>query len=146
MDLNSPGSQEDLVSNWEPARSLFVWVLFCFLSLSFSLAIPQFRLLSHISSLRLPSGHSGLVLTLSNAARASLISPHLLVADARVWATSPLGVAIRHVICGVYLLFFLPVMLPSEIPKLPTDPLVRGLPDVWKLLFYDSLHGTDLHL
>ena len=31
-------------------------------------------------------------------------------------------------------------MLPSEIPKLPTDPLVRGFPDVWKvLLFYNSL-------
>ena len=106
------------------------------LSLSLSLAIPQFGFLSHVSSLRLPSEHSGLVLTLSNAARASLISPHLLVADARVWATSPLGVAIRHVICGVYLLFFLPVMLPSEIPKLPTDPLVRGFPGVWKLLLF----------
>ena len=31
-------------------------------------------------------------------------------------------------------------MLPSEIPKLPTDTLVRGFPGVWKLLlFYDSL-------
>jgi len=35
-------------------------------------AIPQSGLLAHVSSLRLPSGHSGLVLTLSNAARASL--------------------------------------------------------------------------
>ena len=25
-------------------------------------------------------------------------------------------------------------MLPSEIPKLPTDPPVRGFPGVWKLL------------
>ena len=33
-------------------------------------------------------------------------------------------------------------MLPSEIPKLPTDPLVRGFSGVWKLLFYDSLPGT----
>ena len=34
-------------------------------------------------------------------------------------------------------------MLPSEIPKLPTDPPVRGFPGVWKLLlFYDSLPGT----
>ena len=33
-------------------------------------------------------------------------------------------------------------MLPSEIPRLPTDPLVRGFPVVWKfLLFYDSLPG-----
>ena len=31
-------------------------------------------------------------------------------------------------------------MLPSEIPKLPTDPLVRGFPSVWKLLLlHDSL-------
>ena len=29
----------------------------------------------------------------------------------------------------------------SEIPTLPTDPLMRGFPCVWKLLFYDSLVG-----
>ena len=35
-------------------------------------------------------------------------------------------------------------MLPSEIPKLPTDPPVRGFPGVWKLLlFYDSLPPWD---
>ena len=38
--------------------------LFFFLSLSLSLEIPQFGLLSHISSFRLSSGHSVLVLTL----------------------------------------------------------------------------------
>ena len=81
---------------------------------SLSLAIPQFKLLSHCSSLRLPSGHSGLVLTLSNATRSSPFSPHLLVVDASVWGTFLLGVAFRHVICGFYL-FFLPVSLPSEI-------------------------------
>ena len=33
-------------------------------------------------------------------------------------------------------------MLPSVIPKLPTNPPVRGFPGVWKLiLFYDSLPG-----
>ena len=35
----------------------------------------------------------------------------------------------RRIICGFYLfmyVFFLPVMLPSEIPKLPTDPPVFG--------------------
>ena len=41
---------------------------------SLSLAIPQFKLLSHVSSLRWPSGHSGPVLTLSNAALFSLFS------------------------------------------------------------------------
>ena len=101
-----------------------------------SLAIPRFGFLSHVSSLRLPLGHSGLVLTLSNAACTSLFSPHLLVVDTSVWAISLLGIGVRHVICGFYLfIFFLPVMLPSEIPKLPIDPPVRGSPGVWKLLF-----------
>ena len=48
---------------------------------------------------------------------------------------------------GFIYLFFLPIMLPSEIPKLPTDPPVRVFPGVWKrLLFYDSLPVTGLHL
>ena len=51
------------------------------------------------------SGHSGPVLTLSNAARSSPFSPHLLVVGAGVWGTFLLGVAFRHVICGFYLLF-----------------------------------------
>ena len=34
---------------------------------------------------------------------------------------------------------FLLVMLPSEIPKLPTDLPVRGFPTVWKLLLHNSL-------
>ena len=124
--VNRPGSQEDLVSNWEPTHNLvkdaipgakvapclmalavahmplclrlgsglvcsqlpLLWYLLnplfceqarlclrlCFswessLSLSFPppppLAIPQFGLLSHVSSLRLSSGHSGRILTLS---------------------------------------------------------------------------------
>ena len=85
-----------------------------FPNLILSLAIPQFKLPSHVSSLQLHSGHSGLVLTLSTAACCSLFCPHLLVADASVWGTFLLGVAFRHVICGFYL-FFLPVRLPSEI-------------------------------
>ena len=93
--------------------------LFCFLSLS--LAIPQFGSLSHISSLRLSSGHSSPILTLSNAAHASVFSLYLLVAVMSVWATFLLGVAVRHVICGFYLFiyFFLPVMLLSEIQNSP---------------------------
>ena len=99
---------------------------------SLSLAIPQFKLVSHISSLWLPSGHSGPVLTLSNAACSSPFCPHLLVADVGLWGTFLLGVAFRHVICEFYL-FFLPVRLPSEIRKLSPDTLVRGFPGVWKL-------------
>ena len=98
--------------------------------LSLLLSIPQFKLLSHVSSLRLPSGHSGPVLTLSNAARSSLFR-RLLVADAGVWGTFLLGVAFRPVFCGFYL-FFLPVRLPSRIRKLPPDPPVRGFPGIWK--------------
>ena len=42
-------------------------------------------------------------------------------------------------------LFFLPVMLPSVLPKLGTDSAVRRFPGVWKLLsFQDSLPGTEL--
>ena len=109
------------------AGSVSGWLIF-----SLSLAIPQFKLLSHLSSLWLPSGHSGPALTLSNAACSSPFCPHLLVADAGVWGTFLLGVAFRHVICGFYL-FFLPVRLPSEIRKLPPDPPVRGVPGGLKL-------------
>ena len=77
-----------------------------FFFFSLSLAIPRFVLLSHVSSLRLPSGHSGLVLTLSNAACASLSSPCLVAVEASIWATSPLVIAIRHVICGFYLFIY----------------------------------------
>ena len=106
---------------------VFLWLIF-----PLSLAILQFKLLSHVSSLRLPSGHSGPVLTLSNAACSSPFSPHLLVAGVGVWGTFLLGVAFSHVICGFYL-FFLPVRLPSKIRKLPPDPPVRGSSGVWKL-------------
>ena len=54
-------------------------------------AIPQSGLLAQVNSLRLPSGHSGMVLILSNAAHASLPSPLLLVGDTVVYAASPLG-------------------------------------------------------
>ena len=99
---------------------------------SLSLPIPQFELLSLVSSLWLSSEHSGPVLTLSNATHSSPFSPHLLVVDASIWGTFLLGVAFRHVICGFYL-FFLPVRMPSMIKKLPPDPPVRGFPGVWKL-------------
>ena len=74
------------------------------LSLSFfflSLVIPQFGLLSHLSSLRLSSGHSGPVLTLSNAIRASLFNPPTCW-----WQMRMLGVAIRHVIYGFHLFVY----------------------------------------
>ena len=88
------------------AGSVFDSHTFLQLIFSLSLAIPQFKLLSRISSLPLCSGHSGLVLTLSNAARSLPFSPHLLMADGSVWGTFLLGVAFRHVICEFYLFIF----------------------------------------
>ena len=41
-------------------------------------------------------------------------------------------------------LFFLPVVLPSEVPRLATDSLVRVFPGVWKLLLRLP-SWTDLH-
>ena len=81
-----------------------------------------------------------------HAARASLFNPCSLLADVSIWATSLLGVAVRRVICVFSFFFFLLDMLPSEIPKLPTDPLVRGFPGVWKhLLLHDSLPRMGVH-
>ena len=70
------------------------------LGLFAGITIPQSGLLSQVSSLRWSSGHLGLVLTLSNAARTSLSRLLLLVVDASICTASPLGVALRHVICG----------------------------------------------
>ena len=81
--------------------------------ISLSLAIPQFKLVTHKNSLQLSSGHSGPVLTLSNAALSSPFRPHLLVAGAGVWGTFLLGVAFRQVICGFHLFF------PSQSGCLP---------------------------
>ena len=101
-------------------------------------AIPQSGLLAQVSSLRLPSGHSGPVLTLNNAAGASLASPGLewqveasallLCWGSYLWARNLWGLIIY--------LFFLPVMLPSVVPRLSTDSAVRVFPGVWKLLSF----------
>ena len=66
--------------------------------------MPQFGLLFHFSSLRLSSEHSDLVLTLStnDAVRASLSSPRSLVAEASIWASSPLGVEVSHIFCSTF--------------------------------------------
>ena len=69
----------------------------------FHLVIPLFGLLSHVCSLRLSSGHPGpgLPLRTDAAARGSLSSPHSLVADTSVWATSPLAAGVRLTFCVV---------------------------------------------
>ena len=98
-------------------------------------AISQSGLLAQFSSLRLPSGHSGPVLTLSNAACASPPSPRLLVADALLLRWGSYRWAHNLWLLIIYL-FFLPVMLPSVVPRLATDLAVRVFPGVWKLLFF----------
>ena len=40
-------------------------------------------------------------------------------------------------------LFFLPVMVPSEVPRLATDSPVRVFPGVWKLLSFLKLPSRD---
>ena len=143
-NVNHPGSQEDMVSNWEPAHSLvedaisgaeiapclpalvvaclplFLWwgdgpvcsplsPFWCLLSrllskwarlplglsffgesslshsFSLSLAIPQFGLLSHVSSLRLSAEHSGPVLALNIQPAPPCSAP------ARCWLMEHLG-------------------------------------------------------
>ena len=89
-----------------------------------SLAIPQFGLLSHISSLRLSSGRSGSALPqrTDDAAGTSLSSPHLLVADASVWATSPWQLWLGTYSVGSF--FFSPpryvALWDSKTPHRPT--------------------------
>ena len=99
-------------------------------------AIPQSGLLAQVSFLRLPSGHSGLVLTLSIAARASLPTPRLLVVQASAlllcwgsyrWARN----------LWVLIIYFSSwFMLPSVVPRLAADSAVRVFPGVWKLLSF----------
>ena len=104
-------------------------------------AIPQSGLLAQVSLPRPHSGHSGCsgqIPTLSNGARASLPSPHfpvwvqasvlLLHWGSHRWAHNLWGLIIY--------LFFLPVMLPSVLPRLATDSAVRVFPGVWKLLSF----------
>ena len=94
-------------------------------------------LLSHISSLILSSGHLVPVLTLRTnyAACASLLSSHLLLYH--FYASS------CSLACILWDFFFLQFILPSEIPKFPTDMPVRGFPTVWKhLLLHDTLSRT----
>ena len=97
-----------LWAGWQCLRlELFTGKFSLSLFFPLSLAILQFGLLSHVSSLRLSSGHSGPVLTLSNVARISLFRPRLLVVDVSVWATFLLGVAVRHVICELFIYLFI---------------------------------------
>ena len=134
--------QRGMVCSWLSLYSpLFcAWAWWC---LRFGLAfcvvvIPRSGLLAQVSLLRLPLGHSGQILTLSNAACTSLPSPCLLVVGACVCIVFCWGS--YHWACNLWVLiiylFFLPVMLPSVLPRLATDSAVRVFPGVWKLLSF----------
>ena len=73
-----------------------------FVCLCVFLVTPQSGFLSHVSSLRLSSGHSGPVLTLrtDDAALASLHSPCSMVADVSLWVTSQLAIVVGCIFCG----------------------------------------------
>ena len=107
-----------------------VWAWWCLrLGQAFRVVvIPQSGLVAQISLLRQHSEHSGQILTLSNASCASWPSPHLLRCGSYCWAHN-LWVLI---VC----LFFLPVILPSVLPRLGTDSAVRVFPGVWKFLSF----------
>ena len=116
LPSSSPGCPRMPVSGrrWasrQLASATYSSVLWAGLAVSYfrafpGVAIPGSGLLSQVSSLRLPLGHSGPVLTLSNAASTSLPSLLLLVADAGVCAAALLGVTFGHVICGFKLFIY----------------------------------------
>ena len=102
-------AQDGLICRWLALLSpLFCEQAWWCLSLGLfaGLAIPGSGLLYQVSSLRLPSGHSGPVLTLSNAACTSFPSPRLLVVGADISVASLLGVTVGHVICGFKLFIY----------------------------------------
>ena len=79
----------------QPAISVPSFVLCAVLAVSYVrafrvVAIPQSGLLAQVGSLWLRVGRSARILQ-STAARTSLPSPRLLVADAGIYAASPLG-------------------------------------------------------
>ena len=113
-----------------PFSPLFWWCLRAFLMV----AVPQSGLLAQVSLLRLPSGHSGQILTLSNAQPplASDRCRHLRCFSAGSYHWT------RNLWVLIIYLFFLPVMLPSVVPRLATDLPMRVFPVVWKFLFFKT--------
>ena len=132
MYVYHPGSQEDVVSSWEPAHSLV------------EDAISGTEIIACLSASG--QGGAGMQLALHWYSLNPLCygQARLLVVRLEPFAGK---FSFLHLWLGRYSVccFFLPVMLPSEIPKLPTDPPVRGFPTVWKLLLlHDSLPRTSL--
>ena len=112
----------------------------------FVFSLPGYPTIWVVSSLRLSSGNSGPVLTLIMQPAPPCPAPD------HWWPTR----ASELLLCwelqlgaysvGFFFFLFLQVMLPSEIPKLPTDLPVRGFPAVLKLLLlHSSLPRAGLH-
>ena len=102
-------------------------------------AIPQSGLLAQVSSFWLHLGHSGPILVKQCSPR---LPAQPLLASGRC----------RHLHCFstrsylwvlIIYLFFLPVMLPSMVPRLATDSAMRVFPGVWKLLSFLRLPSQD---
>ena len=101
-------------------------------------AIPQSGMLAQVSSLWLHSGHSGPILK-KHCSLCLPAQPLLASGGCRhLHCFSTGGVTVGLVICGVLIvyLFFLPVMLPSVLPRLATDSAVRVFPGFWKRLSF----------
>ena len=62
-----------------------------------------------------------------------------VVADTSVWTAPLLGVAVRHIFCGLFFFFSSRLCCPLRFQNSPTDWLVREFPVVWKLLLHVSL-------
>ena len=102
-------------------------------------AILQSGLLAQVSSLRLPLGHSGPVLTMQPVP--SCPAPACSGGYRRLCCFSAGSYRWAHNLWVLIIyLFFLPVMLPSDVPRLAT---VRLFPGVWKLLSFRRLPSRD---
>ena len=102
----SPEGDGLQLANSVPSFILYMGLVVSYVRDFCVVAIPPSGLLAQVSPLRLPLGHSGLVLTLSNAAHASLPSSRLLVVDAGICAAYSLGVTTGHIICGFKLFIY----------------------------------------
>ena len=108
-------------------------------------AIPQSDLLAQVSFLRLPLGH------LRPGPYSKQCNPCLPaqppLASGRCGHLRCFSAGSYRWACNLWVLiiylFFLPVMLPSEFPRLATDLPVRAFPGVWELLSFLRLPSQD---
>ena len=133
----------------QPANSVLSFVLCAVLVVSYVqafrvVAIPQSGLLAQVSSLWLPSGHSGPILK-KHCSPGLLAQPLLASGGCRHLRCFSAGIYrwAHNLWVLIIYLFFLPVMLPSVVPRLATDSAVRVFPGVWKLLSFLRLPSQD---